>query len=91
MSGPAVVTVENGVITSRRYQSGDPVPPEYADSFPSVDGFFGIIEDAWHRDAARLDVTYDPTYGFPATIAIDYDRLLADDEVIWRASDLQLP
>jgi hypothetical protein len=34
-----------------------------------------------------VDVQYDPALGFPATISIDYDRVMADDEIGYFATD----
>jgi hypothetical protein len=88
-TGPVVVIVRNGVVESRHYtRDGAAVPPQYADLFPSVEGLFGIIETARREGAAQLDVSYDPTFGYPARIAIDWHATHVDDEVTYRASDL---
>jgi hypothetical protein len=42
-----------------------------------------VIRDALARQAARVEVTYDPTFGFPTRISIDYDAVTVDDEVIY--------
>ena len=82
-SAPAVVEVTNGVVTSRHYvHTGEPVPPQYAGSFPTIDGLFEIIEAARRDRVARLDVTYDPTYGYPSRISIDHVANMVDDEVV---------
>lgn len=91
MSGPVVVTVRDGLVESRHYATtGAPVPPTYADLFPSVDGLFERIEAARHQPVARLDVRYDPAFGYPVRIAIDEDAVMADDEVTYDAKDLRV-
>ena len=91
MSGPVVVTVRDGAIESRTYvASAAAVGPTYADLFPSIDGLFERIDDAHRRRAASVEVTYDPRFGFPVTISIDYDRVMADDELTYRATNFQL-
>jgi hypothetical protein len=89
MIGPVVVTVRNGAIESRHYtRDGAIVPAEYAELFPSVEGLFDIIETARREGAAQLDVSYDPTLGYPVRIAIDWHATHVDDEVTYRGSDL---
>lgn len=88
--GPAIVSVRDGVVTSRTYvATGSAVGPTYADLFPSIDGLFQKIDDARRRRAASLSVEYDRAFGFPTVIAIDYDRTMADDEITYRATNFQ--
>lgn len=90
MTGPVVVSVRDGVIESRVYEDGTPVPSQYASSFPDVPGLFAIIEDAIQRNAARLNATYHPAYGVPLSFFIDYNAGTVDDEVGYTVS-LELP
>ena len=88
MSGPVVVAVSNGAVESRHYTStGAVVPSTYAASFPSVDGLFEIIEAARREGAAQLDVTYDPTYGYPTEVVFDNIRNAIDDEQTYTITD----
>jgi uncharacterized protein DUF6174 len=90
MSGPVVVSVRDGIVESRTYvASAAAVTPPYADLFPSIDGLFERIDDARRRRAASVDVTYDPVFGFPTVISIDYDRVMVDDELTYRATDFR--
>ena len=87
--GPAVVTVRNGVVESRHYtRDGAPVPSTHADMFPSVEGLFEKIEAARSEKVTRVSVSYDPTFGYPVRIALDYSSEYADDEVTYEATDL---
>jgi hypothetical protein len=80
-SGPVVVSVRNGVVTSRRYVlSGADVSAGYTSAYPSVDELYVILEEAVARGADRLEVFYEPTYAYPASVAIDYEIDTADDE-----------
>ena len=88
-SGPVIVSVRDGVVESRTYvDNGAAVAPTDAGNFPTVDGLFEVIEDARQR-ADAIDVTYDPAFGFPAVISIDYIRTSADDEITYRATSFQ--
>lgn len=90
MSGPVVVSVRDGVVESRTYvASSVAVTPSYSGLFPSIDGLFERIDDARRRRAASVDVTYDHAFGFPTAISIDYDRVMVDDELTYRATDFQ--
>ena len=90
-TGPVEVTVQNGVIESRTLtRNGAPVPSSYAALFPSVDGLFERIDSAQRTRVARLDVTFDPTYGYPTRIEIDHFRPTVDDEVTFVATNLEV-
>jgi hypothetical protein len=54
----------------------------------TVEALFAKVEDAIDRDAARIEVRYDPRLGYPQEIAIDFVELAVDDEVTYMASDL---
>jgi hypothetical protein len=87
-TGPAVVSVRDGIVVSRTYVSnGAPVGLAYAESYPTVEGLFKKIDDARRQNPASLEVDYDPTFGYPRRIAIDYDRQMVDDEIVYYASD----
>jgi hypothetical protein len=90
MTGPVRVEVHRGVVATRQYvATGDAVPAELADLFPTVPGLFAIVEDARRRRAPRMEVTFDPTLGFPARISVDYVATTVDDEVVYTATDFQ--
>lgn len=52
----------------------------------TVEGAFDLIEQA--QDADKVAVGYDPRYGFPAGIVIDWDLGMADEETYQNMSDL---
>ncbi len=39
-----------------------------------------LLQDAVRRKAARIEVSYDGRYGYPAELFIDYDERMADEE-----------
>ena len=87
--GPVTVLVRNGVVESLRYtQTGTDVPQQYRSNFPTVEGLFAQIDSARSQHVARLDVTYDPTFGYPRRIDVDVNRNTADEEYTYVASDL---
>jgi Family of unknown function (DUF6174) len=79
---PVTVWVDRGTIEYLLYEDdGRPVPFSYANSFPSVEQLFDAIQDGIDRRADYIDVDYDPTYGYPTNVYIDYDRRVADEEL----------
>ena len=91
MTGPVIVTITNGTVESRRYAStGADLTPTFAELFPTIDALFEIIDDA-RRNAAQLDVDYDPTRGFPTRVSIDWEAGMIDDEIVYTVSAFTLP
>lgn len=41
------------------------------------------------RDAHSLTAEYHPTLGYPTAVDIDYEKFAVDEEMSFRASDLQ--
>lgn len=90
LTAPVVVEVRSGTVVSRTYeQTGLPVSPQYSSWWPDVEGLFAIIDDARARNAASIQVQYDPTLGFPLWANIDYDTSLADEEVAFSVRDFR--
>lgn len=86
---PVRVTVAEGVVTDRTFVgSGEPVPEELGELFPSVDGLFDVLLDAIERDAYELEVTYDADTGVPLDIAIDYEFNVRDEELGFRVTEV---
>ncbi|MEQ8329896.1 MAG: DUF6174 domain-containing protein [Longimicrobiales bacterium] len=80
--GPVDVTVVAQAVVQRRYhETGDPVPEEWQDLFPSVEGLFAILEDAVARNAHSIDITWDPERGIPLEAFIDYNEQTVDEEL----------
>ena len=80
--GPFAVSVRDGAVVSVQF-GVDALPTDRA---VTIDGLFDLIADAYRRDAARVDVAYDPALGYPTRIAIDYLEQAADEEVGYTVS-----
>ena len=70
--------------------NGTPLPADRQASALTIDDLFLKIHDAIDRNAASLSVTYDPQYGFPTNISIDYERMMADEELALSASNFKI-
>lgn len=86
---PMRITVRDGAITSAvDVETGMPVDPATRRPL-TIEGLFDVIEDAYRKNAAKVDVTYDPTDGHPVSANIDYDQRVIDEELGFRTEDLQ--
>ena len=79
---PVTVWVDRGVTEYLLYEDdGQPVPLSYASAAPNAEQLFAASPDAIDRGAQVIDVDYDPTYGYPTNVYIDYERSMADEEL----------
>jgi hypothetical protein len=82
ITSPVVVVVSNGVIDSRHYsETGEEVDEAVRDLFPDVSGMFDIVQDAIDQQASQVTVTYDSQLGYPVNIRVDYNTMMADEEL----------
>jgi hypothetical protein len=83
------VTVQAGAVTAAEFQdSGADVEAALLSYVPTVADLFDLIEDALDRKASYFSAVYDPSYGYPTRIEIDYSSSAADDELAISARDL---
>ena len=54
----------------------------------TIDEAFNLI-DKYKKTAQKTEVEYNQRFGYPAKIFIDIDSLIADEEIIWKFSNLQ--
>ncbi|MGP9832374.1 DUF6174 domain-containing protein [Marinobacter sp. NSM] len=54
----------------------------------TIEGLLDLVEQA-RGSADKLLVEYDPHYGFPVSLEVDYSPLIADDEFSYRLTDFQ--
>jgi hypothetical protein len=87
---PVTIAVRNGKVTSMvAVSNGGPVNREYFTKYDSIAKLFEIVEDAIARRAYRVFVSYHPTLGYPTQINIDYDQMMADEELYITIENLQ--
>jgi hypothetical protein len=90
--GPVRVRVEDGVAVEHVYvDSGLAVPSAIAVGFPTVDGLFELIRSAIDADAFEVRATYDQGLGVPLDFWIDYNEMLADDELGMLVTEVVAP
>ena len=82
------VRVEGGSVAAAEFEdSGLTVEASLLSYVPTVEDLFDLIEEALDQKAAYLLATYDPSYGYPTRIEIDYSATVRDDEVAISARD----
>lgn len=79
---PVNIEVENGKVKSAVFaDTGEPLPADVDFNSLTVDDLFKQIGEAFDSGAEKVDVKYDPTYGYPTSIYIDRSSMIADEEV----------
>lgn len=83
---PLTVEVQNGEVVSMIDVNGETVSTadpmsEFILKYATVDRLFSELETDSVREADKLTVTYDSTYGYPAEISIDFIERAMDDEL----------
>ncbi|HLT47333.1 MAG TPA: DUF6174 domain-containing protein [Rubricoccaceae bacterium] len=84
--GPFALTVRDGVVVEALFQGRamDPADPRFA----TVDALFETLAEAFDRGAASVRVTYDAALGYPAEAYVDYETMVADEELGFAVRDL---
>ncbi len=83
------VTVKAGAVTwAEDRDSGLAVEQTLLSYLPTIPDLFDLIQDALDRQVASFWVEYDPTYGYPTLIQIDYSATTENDEIAYSARGL---
>jgi hypothetical protein len=83
---PAAVEVKDNQVLSivdvngETLSADDPMN-EFILKYATLDRIFSEIDSDTVREADKLTISYDPTYGFPSEIFIDYIERAMDDEL----------
>jgi len=91
---PLSVEVLNGKVVSIATKDGSVVAhdDQNYDSFAryaTIESLFTELKADLNGNADQVTVTYDPTYGFPATMNIDFIKNAADDELYLSATGFE--
>lgn len=92
---PLKIEVKDGEIISMTRFDGTAInktDPSYEiyTSYATIDRIFLNLEADLTGEADNITVTYDPTYGFPANVAVDYIKDAVDDEISYQISDFEI-
>jgi hypothetical protein len=83
---PLTVEVQDGEVVSITDVNGEAISAtdpmnEFIQKYATIDRIFSELNSDSVQEADKVTVTYDPTYGFPSEISIDFIELAADDEL----------
>ncbi len=84
-----IEVVDDAIVDIRYVDSGDPVDPMYLGAFYTIDGLFDVIQEAIDDGAQSIDAVYDPQFGLPLEISIDYELNIADEEFYVDVTDFE--
>lgn len=83
-----IVHVEDWEVTRIiREEDGEPVDEQFEDDFVTVETLFDRLQDAIDENATSINATFDADTGLPTQVFIDYQAMIADEEMGWRASE----
>lgn len=86
--------VQNGEVVNQSIQTSpeNPVDEEQVNEFyqpyNTIEKVFDYVDEAV-RDADDITIEYNPTYGFPTDVSIDWIELAADDEIYLTLSNFE--
>ncbi len=89
---PLLVEVRDGQIVSMEYQSGKEIEAasrEVFDRYATIERIFSELETNIAGKADEFSATYDPTYGFPTKLDVDFIKKAIDDELTLMVSGFE--
>ena len=92
---PLTIEVKGGEVVSITRADGtvvDSSNPSYEtyQTYGTIDSLFSKLKTDIAGEADEVVVTYDATYGFPTSIAIDYIKEAVDDELSLQVLEFQI-
>lgn len=82
-TSPKSLKIENGTLT---YINEKLVKEKTGNSPKTIHQMFQLINNLCAKNTHELKITYDETYGFPTFLFVDYDDMVADDEISYTFS-----
>jgi hypothetical protein len=80
---PLAIEVQNGKVTSMKYNDGTPVidqEQKMFEQYGTIDALFNFTRESIAK-ADEIQVQYDPKYGYPSSVKIDFIKNAVDDEL----------
>ena len=83
-----IVVRRDAIVSVVRTSDGQSAIASVTD-WPRVEELFLDVQRRLEQPTERLDVSYDPTYGYPRSIVADIALMVADDEYALTAGNLR--
>lgn len=89
---PLTVEVRDGSVVSMTGAGGADVEEfrDFLSDFDTMEKLFALVDEAIKMKVQTLEVEYDPTYGYPVSIYVDPEALVADDEIGYYVANFQV-
>jgi len=90
---PLIIEVQDGEVVSMEFQSGNEIDAsnhELFDKYATIDRLFDELEADLNGGADEVIAKYDPTYGFPTEVTIDFVKEATDDELYLTLSNFEV-
>jgi len=92
---PITVEVHDGQVTSMTDVNGTLISPkdpsaDFFAQYTTITRIYDELTSSRFRDADKIAISYDPTYGFPSEISVDFIKLAVDDELYLNVSTFTL-
>lgn len=81
---PLIIEVQDGRVISMEYQTGKEIEADNRqlfEKYATIDRIFVELDADLSGAADEVMVKYDPTYGLPTEVTIDFIKEAADDEL----------
>ena len=89
---PLIIEVKDGEVVSMEFQSGNEIDAsnhELFDKYATIDSLFAELKADLNGAADEVIAKYDPTYGFPTEVTIDFVKEATDDELYLTLSNFE--
>jgi len=83
-----ILVRRDAIVSVVRTRDGQPASTTFG-VWPRVDELFADVQQRVDQHAERLDVRYDPTFGYPLSVVVDIAATTADDEYSLSAGNLR--
>ncbi len=83
-----VVVFRNELASVTDVETGTVLDETRLTRYRKMEGLFDFIAEARRQDPAEMRVAYDPVFGYPTEVYVDYVAGLADDEIGFRVYEL---
>jgi len=83
-----IVVRQDAIVSVVRTSDGQPATTAFS-VWPRVDDLFTDVQQRLDQRTERVDVSYDPVFGYPRSIVVDIALMAADDEYSLTAGNLR--
>lgn len=88
---PVIIHVKKGNITQARIKENNKLLPDSLKrNRQTISMLFAKIQDAINKKAHNVTVKYNKQYGYPMSINVDYNKMIADEELSITAKNLKI-